>query len=170
MLIKGRHKRISINKYLDWSEVVKKFGKILLVLLIPLSLFIINNAVYPFSTTHPNFSDVERVFNKMQFPSDWEEIDSSENRGIAGRACPIESATKCYHKRKLFKLSNKVSLDVIEGILKKTGCSAVSFTENKPVEGTSYDNYQCSTEGVTVSGTLYKKSAGWEASFSTSNR
>jgi len=47
-----------------------------------LGLAYIHLAVYPFTSQKPNFADVERVFNKMQFPSDWQEISSSENRGV----------------------------------------------------------------------------------------
>lgn len=143
-------------------------GFVIFVLLV--GIWCIDAFVYPFSTTHPNFSDVERVFNKMQFPADWKEVEASENRGTAGRSCPIESSTTCYHKRVLFSVENDLSKEEIEKILMMTGCPAASYTENNPKGGIAYDNYSCSVDGVVVSGTLYKKTPSWEASFSVTNR
>jgi len=135
-----------------------------------IAVWIFHNSVYPLTTTHPNFSDVERVFNKMQFPGGWKEIDSSENRGVAGRLCPIESSTKCYHKRKLFKVENNTTQQYLGTIIKTTGCPSVSYSDEMVGGGTPYSNYTCSIEGLTVSGTLYKRPSGWEASFSVSDR
>lgn len=132
--------------------------------------FYIDTSVYPFTSLKPNFADVERVFNRMQFPADWQEIRSSENRGIGGRQCPIESESLCFHKSKMFLTPEKPSKETFEGLLKKTGCTIVSYTENMPEDGTQYDNYSCSIDEVKVSGTLYKKQTGWEASFRTSSR
>jgi hypothetical protein len=124
------------------------------VVFLLLGIFYINLAVYPFATTHPNFSDVERVFNKMQFPGDWQEINSSENRGIAGRACPIESESYCYHKSKTFKVKSDITRLTTEVILKATGCPVVSVKESQPTGGAAYTSFDCSIEGVSVSGEI----------------
>lgn len=133
---------------------MKTFLKVGGVVFVLIALFVINVAYYPFFTSHPNYSDVERVFNKMQFPSDWQEIRSSENRGIAGRACPIESESKCYHKSKAFKVAEKTSMDTIEAVLKQTGCPIVAIKENRPTGGEAYTTFKCSIEALEVSGEI----------------
>jgi hypothetical protein len=100
------------------------------VLLALLAALYINMAVYPFFTSHPNYSDVERVFNKMQFPSDWTEIRSSENRGIAGRACPIESGSVCYHKSRSFNLPTTTTIEQVKSVMQQSGCQAISVSDN----------------------------------------
>jgi len=150
--------------------VLKKLGLLWLIGIILLGLGYVNMAVYPFATSRPNYSDVERVFNKMQFPGDWQEIRSSENRGIAGRACPIESESACYHKSKTFKVPDTTQKNIIEAVLNSAGCQAVSFTDSTPSDGDPSTNYACSAEGLSIRGTLYKKPLGWEASVTTYSR
>jgi hypothetical protein len=142
----------------------KKFFIGLGVLVAILVAGYINWEVYPFTTKHPNFSDVERVFNKMQFPADWQQIDESENRGTAGRTCPIEPGSACFHKSKRFKIPQNTDRQIIEGVLKQTGCPAVAFDEIRSTEKIEYTNYQCSVEGLTIDGTYYQGEK-WEASF-----
>lgn len=132
----------------------KKLGLLWLIGVVMLGLGYVNLAVYPFGTTSPNYSDVERVFNKMRFPSDWTEIRSSENKGVAGRNCPIESGSVCYHKSKTFKVpKSTASLDV-ENKLKESGCPVVAVSESKPAGGVSYTTFKCSIEGLEVSGEI----------------
>ncbi len=129
-----------------------------------LGVLFVNQFIYPFSAANPNFADVERVFGKMQFPSDWQQIDQSENRGIAGRQCPIEPGSACFHKSKRFKIPPNTDRQTIEGVLKQTGCPAVAFDEVRSTEKLEYTNYQCSVEGLTLDGTYYQGDK-WEASF-----
>lgn len=124
----------------------------------------INNFVYPFVADSPNFSDVERVFNRMQFPAEWAEIKSSENKGMFGRSCPIEPGSKCFHKGKRYKVPVNTSPDTIEAILKQAGCEQVSFDEQNPIGGNPYTNYECSVEGLLIDGSL-DKGTNWETSF-----
>lgn len=134
------------------SRVLKNLGVFAAIGLIPLGIAIANWN-YPFVSTNPNFSDVERVFNKMQFPGDWQEIDSSENSGIAGRQCPIESSSHCYHKSKTFLVSESVKPDDVKQVLMQTGCPAVSIQDvgykTDPEESKSL---LCSIEGLDISG------------------
>lgn len=119
-----------------------------------LGLLYVHMFVYPFVASEPNFADVERVFNRMQFPSEWQEIRTSENRGLHGRACPIESESACFHKSKTFHVPQSIENPDIEMILQRTGCSTVQVTENNPIGGTPYNNYGCSVEGLDVRGQL----------------
>ncbi len=115
--------------------------------------FYIDTSVYPFTSLKPNFADVERVFNRMQFPADWQEIRSSENRGIGGRQCPIESSTRCFHKSKTFSVPENVKPEDVKTILMQTGCPAVSITdvsyETDPEDSKSLE---CSIERLDISG------------------
>ena len=112
------------------KKFFKTLGIFVAILVVLLGVWIFHNSVYPFTTSHPNFSDVERVFNKMQFPSSWQEIDSSENRGVAGRLCPIESSTKCYHKSKTFSIPEATTIEDVKKVLLQTGCPIIGVRDN----------------------------------------
>lgn len=92
----------------------------LLVLLI--GLWVVNNFVYPFQSVHPNYSDVEAAFAKLQFPSDWREISSSENRGLHGRGCDFLNNAGCFHKGKTFSVPERVTKDNLKQLLIDSGC------------------------------------------------
>ena len=111
----------------------------------------INLAVYPFTSEKPNFSDVERVFNRMQFPAEWQETDSSENRGVAGRRCPIEPGSACFHIRRSFAIPPTATLNQAKEALRTSGCSAVSETNNTSL-GSEKKKYRldCSIDGLDV--------------------
>lgn len=147
---------------------MKTFLKVGGVIFVLIALFVVNVAYYPFFTSHPNYSDVERVFNKMQFPSDWQEIRSSENRGIAGRACPIESESTCYHKSKSFKVPESLSNEDVKRILIQTGCSIPAesdTTEQGEVKKST--NFDCSVDGLNVGATYRGPEADVYISVST---
>jgi hypothetical protein len=130
---------------------MKTFLKVGGVIFVLIAIFVINVAYYPFFTSHPNYSDVERVFNKMQFPSDWQEIRSSENRGIAGRACPIESESTCYHKSRSFNVPESTTLDSVKSILLQTGCPTVAVSDNTAKDAPKKKYLLgCSIEGMTI--------------------
>ena len=137
--------------------MLKKLGVLWLIGIVLTGAAYINMAVYPFSTEHPNFSDVERVFNRMQFPSDWQEVKSSENRGVAGRYCPFESSSACYHKSKTFRVPAGTLDKEVEKLLKETGCPIVSISVSTPIGAEPYSSFKCSAEGLEISGEIEHK-------------
>ena len=134
------------------------------VIMVLIVLTIINFFVYPFQSAKPNFADVERVFNKIVIPADWVEISSSENRGIAGRACPIEPGSACFHKGTRFTVPSGLTVEAAQGVFDDSGCPIVAFTRSEPIGGDPYTNFSCSIEGLEVSGTLIEQESGRELS------
>lgn len=134
------------------------------VIVVLIVLTVINFFVYPFQSAKPNFADVERVFNKIVIPADWVEISSSENRGIAGRACPIEPGSACFHKGIRYTVPNNLSTETIQGVFEGSGCPIVAFTRSDQIGGDPYTNFSCSIDGLEVSGTLIEQESGWELS------
>ena len=118
-------------------------------------LTIVNFFVYPFQSAKPNFADVERVFNKIEIPTDWVEISSSENRGIAGRACPIEGSG-CFSKSKRFSIDPSTPSDNIASVYKTSGCTTISIKEDAQTEGVPPIRFRCSIDGLTVGGDYYR--------------
>ena len=139
------------------SKGLKIFGAIVGFFVLIISLIYINTAVYPFQSKHPNYADVEQAFAKLQFPSDWQEIGSTENRGIAGRQCDPFDSSGCFHKSRTFKFSANATVDDVKGILVKAGCETVSVTEStrKEEKEKSYE-LRCSAgfDGVYFIGTF----------------
>lgn len=132
----------------------KKLGLLWLIGVVMLGLGYVNLAVYPFGTTSPNYSDVERVFNKMRFPSDWTEIRSSENKGVAGRNCPIESGSVCYHKSKTFKVQDGLTNEEVKSVLVMTGCpSPAEMDTTDSGELQKSTNFDCSVDGLEIGAT-----------------
>ena len=119
-----------------------------------LGVLIINWFVYPFSSAHPNFAEVESVFNKLQIPADWQINKTDENSGIAGRQCPIESESMCFHKSIEYKLPENLTKEQAENIVKSSGCVSPAYKDESSLgqpEGFSY-SYECFTgAGVNVS-------------------
>jgi hypothetical protein len=128
------------------------FGIFMLLLVV----FYIDTSVYPFTSQKPNFADVERVFDRMQFPAEWQEIRSSENRGIGGRRCPIESPSYCFHKGKDFRTASSIDNAIIESITRQSECVPISFNYNEPLNGESYTNFLCSSGAIELRGTFKK--------------
>jgi len=127
---------------------------------------VVNVFFYPFTSAKPNFSDVERVFNKIVVPADWVEISISENRGIAGRACPIEPGTACFHKGARYSLAGGADVvSAVQNVFGTSGCENVSSRDHEVIGGTPYVSYECSISGLTVSGDLSKNPGSvWEVS------
>lgn len=95
--------------------------------------------VWPFTTSRPNFTDVEKTFLELPVPSNWRLIEITENRGIAGRACPIEGSG-CFSKRVLYKTSeNTVAKDIID-FMNSSGCGPVTTLDNskRPEKSMTY--------------------------------
>jgi len=116
-------------------------------------LMIINWFIYPFTSAKPNFKDVETVFNRIQVPSDWQVIDESENSGIAGRQCPIESATMCFHKSKTYTFRDAPTVDKVMQLLMTSGCSSVETTTSERQDLATI-NFECISGIVKVRSTL----------------
>ena len=146
---------------------MNKAGKRLVVTAVVVAIIIvlsiINLFVYPLKSSQPNFADVERVFNKIEIPADWVEISSSENSGIAGRACPIESSG-CFSIGKRFNVPSNIAIETIQSVYDDSGCPAVAFKRSVPIGGDPYTNLTCSVEALEVSGTLIEQESGWELS------
>ncbi len=138
------------------STPVKFFGVILGVPALIIGLLLVNAFIYPFSSKNPNFSDVEQAFSKLQFPSDWQEISSSENRGIAGRGCDPFNSSGCFSKRKVFSVPINVGSTQVSQVLKQSGCESISIEEYKynDTDKPSY-NFRCTIgSNVFYSGNL----------------
>ena len=111
------------------SKGLKFFGVLLGVPALIIGLFYINTAVYPFQSKHPNYADVEQSFAKLRFPTDWQEISSSENRGVAGRQCDPFDSSGCFSKSKTFKLPPTAGEEHMKKAFTEAGCESVSQTD-----------------------------------------
>ncbi len=100
--------------------------------------------VYPFRADSPNFSDVEKSFDSIQFPSDWKEIKSSENRGIKGRGCDPYNSSGCFHKSKTFAVPQNVDINSVKIFLSSEGCPSpnTSSYKNSGDQRESF-NFEC---------------------------
>jgi hypothetical protein len=143
----------------------------LVVVLIVIVLNVVNWFVYPFTSAKPNFADVEAVYSKLQIPSDWTVIDESENRGIAGRQCPVESSTMCFHLAKTYNAQHIIDRITVENIVLGSGCISVDEKDESqkddPVEVYSYT---CMSGGVKVIGLWERNGELTEVRFSTRSR
>lgn len=149
---------------MDWKYFFKRIGIGVGVVFLIFVVAWVNAFVYPFRSVKPNYSDVEKVFARLQVPSSWKMIEHSENRGMFGRGCPIESSSVCFHKSATYTVPANVSDDVVKNVYKSLGCSAVASRDNSPVGGDSYTNFECTTDGLKVTGDTIRKSEGWTVS------
>ena len=117
---------------------------------------IMANQIYPFRADNPNFSHVEAAFSKLEFPSNWQKTDESENRGRSGRGCDPFNNSGCFHKSQTFKVKDVVESrnQVRELFLKQPGCTDVIAKQRQ--EGNSSESpmtgavIRCNTpEGLT---------------------
>lgn len=113
----------------------------IVTLLALLGLLWIHLFIYPFTTSHPNFSDVEKTFNNLPIPKDWKLISKSENKGIAGRACPIEGSG-CFSKRAVYELPPGTDVNVMTDSLRTFGCGPISVTDTSTKSAKMY-TYNC---------------------------
>lgn len=137
----------------------KRAQIITIVIAVPVvlvGLMFVHQYVYPIFPVNPNFSDVEKAFAKLQFPSDWQEISSSENRGLHGRGCDPLNDSGCFHKSKTFKLPEGNTLDNIKTVITASGlCSdlVISSPLYKDQEIPT-NNYECGAgDGLSIGGT-----------------
>lgn len=126
------------------KRALKVFGIGLLVISLFVGAWVVDNLIYPFQSENPNFSDVEKAFAKLQFPSDWQEISSSENRGLHGRGCSPLNDAGCFHKSMTLKVPDMVSLDDVKTVFISAGCESVA-TDNYSYVGESKEstNFRC---------------------------
>lgn len=118
-------------------------------------LWIVDTSIYPLTSDDPNYADVETAFAKLDFPSDWQEINSTENKGIAGRGCDYFNSSGCFHKSKTFKISESTTETNIKNFFERSGCSDVVSREvtQRGEQKPSY-NFRCMIEpSVYLSGT-----------------
>ena len=130
------------------SSTGKKVFVVSGVLLTLVGLWFVNGFVYPLRADSPNYSDVERAFAKLQFPSDWVEVKSSQNSGMFGRGCDRFNAAGCFHKSKTFKVPDTIKAEDVKKVLLNAGCPGVierDITQTGESK-TSY-NMQCSLGG-----------------------
>jgi hypothetical protein len=97
--------------------------------------------IYPLSSgDKPTFKDVEQTFNKIPVPDSWVEIRSSENPGIShGRICWIENETTCFHKSKVYKVTDSKQYDIEGIIVNSTQCTVID--KDKPSKSANTDFY-----------------------------
>jgi hypothetical protein len=142
------------------KRALKITGIISLVFVAIISLWATDNFIYPFKPETPNYTDVERVFARLQFPSEWKEISSSENKGLHGRGCDPFNSAGCFHKGKTFTVDDvSRAKENLKEILKTHGgCSGV-YEEAIPEGNSNTDpmtatNISCQTSG----GVIYRAS------------
>lgn len=139
------------------KKALKTIGIIFAALVVIVGLWVTNNFIYPFTADDPNFTDVEAAFAKLEFPSDWQEISSSENRGIAGRGCDPFNSSGCFSKNRTFKVVNtEEAINSVKGIFERSGCIGID-EKNVPEGNSSTDpktatNISCQPQsGITYS-------------------
>ncbi len=126
-----------------------------LLIFIFIAITFVNLFVYPLRASNPNFSDVERVFSRLEFPGEWKEIDSSENSGWRGRVCPIES-DGCFNKTINHEVPISTNSEGVKRALGSTGCSVVTSQDYQVISGDPYTTYRCVVDAINVSATLEK--------------
>lgn len=128
-------------------------------------LWVVDNFIYPLKAENPNFSDVEKAFAKLQFPNDWVEISSSENRGMFGRGCDPFNDAGCFHKSKTFrtKETESVKSEISEQFISH-GCTGI--LEEATYEGNSNTtpktalNLSCQIDGGVIYGASISQQRG----------
>lgn len=132
------------------SQGVKKVLVVLGVVVVFITLTAIDNFTYPFKAESPNFSDVERAFSRLQFPSGWVEISTSENRGLHGRGCDPFNDSGCFHKSKTFKVSAETTAEDVKKVLLAAGCPGVNEESSDPASANRYTELKCAISGLKV--------------------
>lgn len=132
--------------------------------------FVVDQFFFPLTASPPYFSDVEAAFKKIQIPPDWQQIESSENRGIRGKRCPIESESTCFSKSSKYAVGNVVSIEDVKKVFQTSGCPVVStnIVDYKDMRRTAY-NLVCTIDGLTVEGTFSNEGGKNEVSLHVSS-
>ncbi len=120
-------------------------------ILLLLGAAFINFFIYPFTTTHPNFSDVEAVYNSIEVPNNWELISISEKTGPAGRSCymgnDITGPQYCHRIRNEYDVPSVLTSEGYFDVMDSISC------DNKQTEALSDTSYRfyCERNGVEIS-------------------
>jgi hypothetical protein len=157
-----------MNKSLVGGTVKKPLQVIIVILGVLVVLFgigFIDTFVYPLHSDRPNYSDVEKTFAKLQFPSDWKEVDSSENRGIHGRGCDPFNDSGCFHKNKTFKVDDTQAARVsLKEIFTSLGCTNVddeaTYEGNSNATPKTATNLSCRLSNGVVLGASISQQRG----------
>ncbi len=112
----------------------------------------INFFIYPFTTTHPNYSDVEALYDSVDLPGTWELVELKENEGISGRKCSsgdITGTSYCYQKQGTYLVPQVMTDEGFNSVFSKLRC------ENKRFYVDTYPRFRC-TSGTIVILATYK--------------
>lgn len=127
---------------------------IFVVLVLAGVISFINFFIWPFQASSPNYKDVEKAFNAIKIPEGWEIKSITENKGTAGRTCPIEN-DGCFSKRALIKLPEGVDSTVYTRFLTEAGCGRISASDSSN-KTTKILSYNCSLGGGINIGSDFK--------------
>lgn len=112
------------------KRYLKVTGIIAAMLFVIVGLWAVDNFYYPLKSESPNYADVEKAFARLQFPSDWKEISSSQNKGLFGRGCDPLNDSGCFHIGKTFSVPDNASSDDVKKIIIESGlCPGVVETD-----------------------------------------
>jgi hypothetical protein len=120
---------------------------VFIILFIVTAISFINFFIWPFEADNPNFSDVDKAYGNISIPKDWKLISTSENKGTAGRTCPIESSG-CFSKRGLYSLPEGTDVAEMTEFLTSAGCKSISTSDSSSKDTKMYTFYCQLTDGV----------------------
>ncbi len=132
------------------SSGPKKLLVVVGVVVALFGLWFTDNFVYPLKSESPNYSDVERAFAKLQFPTDWVEVSSSENKGMFGRGCNMFNDSGCFHKSRTFKVSETTTAEDVKKVLLAAGCPGVVEEKSNPISANPYTELTCTISALRV--------------------
>lgn len=124
-----------------------KIRSLFIVLFVVVFAGFINFFIWPFEADNPNFTDVEKVYNDISIPSGWKLISTTENKGTAGRTCPIESSG-CFSKRGLYSLPEGADVIKMTEFLTSAGCKSISTSDTSSKDTKMYTFYCQLTDGI----------------------
>lgn len=137
------------------KRVFKVFGVLAGLFVAFLVIIYIHFFVWPFDKANPNFSHVEEVFNRMQFPSDWKVISESENNGLHGRRCEFESSTRCFHKAKRFKVSAGTKDEEISQVMRQSTClNVAAYDLTDKSDNYTSTGFKCQVGQISIDGSI----------------
>ncbi len=127
------------------------------VLFVIVGLWAVDNFYYPFKSESPNYADVEKAFARLQFPADWKEVNSSENKGLFGRGCDPLNDSGCFHKSKTFSIPESTTIEEVKKVVADSGL-CTGLVVSQPLykqEAKPTNNYECGVgNGVKIDGTF----------------
>lgn len=131
----------------------KSKKKILVVVGVAVAIYlvIVGVAWAYYQSQRPNYRDLEKAFNELNIPEDWQEVSSSKNEGTWGLFCwQIEGET-CPYLTQVFSRTNQTqdNIDILLNEVKNnfinSGYTIKSFSNEKcRAEYISSIEYSCS--------------------------